>query len=73
MSIVYACLVVKSYFTQVAEEQMAYAGVNYARASLAEIMAMKLLSTFAPNYIELVATLTTSWSPLAGAAPGMCL
>lgn len=30
---------------------------------------MKLLSHFASNHINLVAVLTTSWSPLAGASP----
>lgn len=38
-----------------------------ARANLCEILAIKLLSSFATNYIELVAVLTTTWNPLAGA------
>ena len=38
-----------------------------ARANLCEIMAIKLLSSFGTNYIELVAVLTTTWNPLAGA------
>lgn len=38
-----------------------------ARANLCEILAIKLLSCFATNYIELVAVLTTTWNPLAGA------
>jgi hypothetical protein len=37
------------------------------RANLCEILAIKLLSRFATNYIELVAVLTTTWNPLAGA------
>lgn len=40
-----------------------------SRASLCEILAMKLLSRFASNYIQLVAVLTTAWNPLAGATP----
>lgn len=40
-----------------------------SRASLSEILAMKLLSRFASNYIQLVAVLTTAWNPLAGATP----
>jgi hypothetical protein len=38
-----------------------------ARANLCEILAIKLLSRFATNYIELVAVLTTTWNPLTGA------
>ena len=38
-----------------------------ARANLCEILAIKLLNSFATNYIELVAVLTTTWNPLAGA------
>lgn len=38
-----------------------------ARANLSEILAIKLLSRFAINYIELIAVLTTTWNPLAGA------
>lgn len=40
-----------------------------SRANLCEIMAMKLLSRFATNYIQLVAVLTTTWNPLIGANP----
>lgn len=71
MAVVYSCLVVRSYFLGQCEEDMAYAGVNYSRATLCEILAMKLLSYFASNYIQLVAVLTTSWNPLSGAAPGI--
>ncbi|KAF8632212.1 hypothetical protein AX15_001972 [Amanita polypyramis BW_CC] len=39
------------------------------RAMLCEILAMKLLTRFASNDIKLVAVLTTSWNPLAGAPP----
>ncbi|KAF9485221.1 receptor-activated Ca2+-permeable cation channel [Pholiota conissans] len=67
MSIVYVCLVVRSYFLGAAETELAFAGVMLARANLCEILAMKLLSRFATNYIQLVAVLTTTWSPLAGA------
>lgn len=40
-----------------------------ARATFTEIMAMKLISHFASDRIQLAAVLTTSWSPLAGAPP----
>ena len=46
---------------------LAFAGVMLTRANLCEILAIKLLSCFAANYIELVAALTTTWNPLAGA------
>lgn len=69
MAVVYACLVVRSYFLAESETDMAYAGVMLSRATLCEILAMKLLSHFASNYIQLVAVLTTSWNPLAGATP----
>ncbi|KIY63536.1 hypothetical protein CYLTODRAFT_426026 [Cylindrobasidium torrendii FP15055 ss-10] len=68
MSSVYACLVVRSYFLNAAEEELAYAGLMLSRASLCEILAMKLLGTFATNHIHLVAVLTTVWNPLAGAS-----
>jgi hypothetical protein len=38
-----------------------------SRANLCEVLAMKLLSRFATNYIQLVAVLTTTWNPLTGA------
>lgn len=68
MAVVYACLVVRSYFLSESESNLAYAGVMRSRAILCEILAMKLLSRFASNHIQLVAVLTTRWNPLAGAA-----
>lgn len=46
---------------------LAFAGVMLTRANLCEILAIKSLNRFATNYIELVAVLTTTWNPLAGA------
>ncbi|KAJ7637601.1 receptor-activated Ca2+-permeable cation channel [Mycena polygramma] len=69
MAVVYACLVNRAYFLEESEDNLAYAGVMLSRATLCEILAMKLLSHFASNHITLVAVLTTSWSPLAGASP----
>lgn len=69
MATVYACLVVRSYFQAGAESELAYSGVMLSRAALCELMAMKLLNHFASNRMQLVAVLTTSWSPLAGATP----
>ena len=68
MAVVYACLVVRSYFLSQSMENLAHSGVMDARAMLCEIMAMKLLNCFASDYIRLVAVLTTRWNPLAGAA-----
>ena len=68
MAIVYACLVVRSYFLSQSTGNLAQSGVMDARAMLCEIMAMKLLNRFASDYIRLVAVLTTRWNPLAGAA-----
>ncbi|KAJ6513410.1 receptor-activated Ca2+-permeable cation channel [Mycena sanguinolenta] len=69
MAVVYSCLVCRAYFLEESEDDLAYAGVMLSRATLCEILAMKLLSHFASNPITLVAVLTTSWSPLAGATP----
>ncbi|KIY44041.1 hypothetical protein FISHEDRAFT_77952 [Fistulina hepatica ATCC 64428] len=69
MALVYACFVVRSYFLSESERDLAYAGVSLSRAMLCEILAMKLLAHSAQDYIQLVAVLTTSWSPLAGASP----
>ncbi|KAF8207580.1 hypothetical protein K438DRAFT_1815254 [Mycena galopus ATCC 62051] len=69
MAVVYACLVNRAYFLEESEDDLAYAGVMLSRATLCEILAMKLLTHFASNHITLVAVLTTSWSPLAGAPP----
>jgi len=67
MSIVYACLVVRSYFFAEAQTDLAYSGVMLSRATLCEILAMKHLAYFATDQKTLVAVLTTAWSPLAGA------
>lgn len=67
MAIVYACMVVRSYFLAQSGSDLAHAGVMCSRATLCEIMALKLLSHFASSKIQLVAVLTTLWCPLAGA------
>jgi hypothetical protein len=67
-AIVYVCLVVREHFISLAEQDLAFSGVSFSRAILCEILAMKLVHHFASNQIELVSVLTTSWSPLAGAA-----
>jgi hypothetical protein len=67
MSVVYACFVVRSHFLSEAQDQLAYSGVMYSRANVCEILAMKLLARFSNNELQLAATLTASWNPLAGA------
>ncbi|KZT18116.1 hypothetical protein NEOLEDRAFT_1080972 [Neolentinus lepideus HHB14362 ss-1] len=67
LAVVYACLVVRAHFVSEAGSELAYAGVMLSRANLCEILAMKLLGQSASSKIQLVAVLTTSWNPLAGA------
>ncbi|KAI6099821.1 hypothetical protein F5141DRAFT_1219143 [Pisolithus sp. B1] len=50
-----------------AASDLAHSSVLYSRATLCEIMALKLLSHFAASKVQLVAVLTTPWDPLAGA------
>jgi hypothetical protein len=63
----FAALVVRAHFLSLADEDMAHAGVMNARAHLCELLAMKLLATFASDKVLTVSVLSTSWSPLAGA------
>ncbi|KAI9061112.1 hypothetical protein FKP32DRAFT_1759858 [Trametes sanguinea] len=67
LAIVYACFVVRSHFLSEAEDNLAYSGVLLSRASLCEILAMKLLGTFASSQLRVATVLTASWNPLAGA------
>ncbi|EGO24559.1 hypothetical protein SERLADRAFT_356145 [Serpula lacrymans var. lacrymans S7.9] len=69
MAVIYAALVVRSYFIAQSSSNLAHSGVMLSRAALCEILAMKLLAHFASNKIQLVAVLTTGWNPLAGAPP----
>ncbi|TFK75140.1 receptor-activated Ca2+-permeable cation channel [Pluteus cervinus] len=71
MAVVYACLVVRSYFLAQAEVNLAHSALMMSRGMMCEILAMKLLNRFASNYIQLVAVLTTTWNPLAGAPDGV--
>lgn len=67
IAVVYACFVVRSHFLSEAETHLPYAGVMLSRASVCEILAMKLLNRFSANQLQLAATLTASWNPLSGA------
>ncbi|KAI0822545.1 hypothetical protein BC628DRAFT_1327164 [Trametes gibbosa] len=67
LAVVYACFVVRSHFLSEAEDNLAYSGVLLSRASVCEILAMKLLGTFASSQLRVATVLTASWNPLAGA------
>ncbi|KIJ66723.1 hypothetical protein HYDPIDRAFT_85148 [Hydnomerulius pinastri MD-312] len=67
MAAIYACMVVRSYFLSQAATDLAHSSIMSSRATLCEIMALKLLSHFASSKVQLVAVLTTLWNPLAGA------
>ncbi|EJF64813.1 hypothetical protein BD309DRAFT_962257 [Dichomitus squalens] len=67
MAVVYACFVVRSHFLSEAEDNLAFSGVLLSRAALCEILAMKLLGTFASSPLRVATVLTASWNPLAGA------
>lgn len=67
MAVVYACMVVRSYFLSQVATELAHSSVLASRATLCEILALKLLSYFASSKLQLVAVLTTPWNPLAGA------
>ena len=71
MAVVYACFVVRSHFLSEAEDTLAFSGVLLSRAALCEILAMKLLGTFAPSPLRVATVLTASWNPLAGAPEGL--
>jgi hypothetical protein len=67
MAVIYACMVVRSYFLSQAATDLAHSTVMSSRATLCEIIALKLLCHFASSKVQLVAVLTTLWNPLSGA------
>jgi len=67
MAVVYACLVVRSFFLDQASSDLAHSGVMTARATLCELLALKLLGYFASSKVQIVAVLTITWNPLNGA------
>lgn len=67
MATVFAFLVVRAHFLSSAEGDLAHAHIKLSRANLCELMAIKMLRHFAKNQIELVAVLTVTWNPIAGA------
>lgn len=67
MAVVYACMVARSYFLSQVTKEMALSPVLTSRATLCEILALRLLACSASSKLQLVAVLTTPWNPLAGA------
>ncbi|KAF9234138.1 hypothetical protein BU15DRAFT_53008 [Melanogaster broomeanus] len=67
MAVIYACMVVRSYFLSQAGTDLVHSSVMSSRATLCELVAMKLLSHFASSKVQLVAVLTTPWNLLSGA------
>ncbi|THH07159.1 hypothetical protein EW145_g3575 [Phellinidium pouzarii] len=69
MAVVYACLVVRSHFIHIVNENFADANIMASRAMACELLAMKLVRQFANEKLVLTTVLTTTWSPIAGAPP----
>lgn len=67
MAVVPACLFVRSHFLALADESLSHSNLHSSRASMCELLAIKLLRFFSASKLELTAVLTTEWSPLAGA------
>ncbi|KAN0093050.1 hypothetical protein V8E55_003834 [Tylopilus felleus] len=67
MAVVYACMVARSYFLSQVTKEMALSPVLTSRATLCEILALRLLACSASSKLQLVAVLTTPWNPLTGA------
>ncbi|KAF9514620.1 hypothetical protein BS47DRAFT_1294946 [Hydnum rufescens UP504] len=66
-AVVYAMLVVRSHFQSLAENNLAFTGIIQTRASLCELLAVKLLRHFTSSQVELTTVLTHPWSPLQSA------
>lgn len=68
LSIVFVFLVNRIQFQRDADRDLALQGINSTRAALCELLAMKLLRTFARDGLELVTALTFPFSPFQGAS-----
>ncbi|KZT60904.1 hypothetical protein CALCODRAFT_553404 [Calocera cornea HHB12733] len=71
-ALIYSLLLVRWHFVTLSTSDLAYSGVNTARASLCELLASKLVRGLAHRPMALAQVLTTSWSVLQG-APGQAL
>lgn len=65
---VFACFVVRAHFLNESEDNLAYASLKLSQASMCELLAIKLLRHFSTSPLQLVATLTLNWNPVAGAS-----
>lgn len=66
LAILYAMLITRVHFLREADRDLAYQSINQTRADLCEILAIKLLRTFAADGAELVLALSTPFWPLTG-------
>lgn len=68
-ALVYALLVCRVHFLDVASEDLAFSNLNTTRADLAELLAIKLLSGYgtAPQSLELLHVLTLPFNAFHGA------
>ncbi|GAA6005655.1 hypothetical protein JCM11491_003715 [Sporobolomyces phaffii] len=71
--LIYCLLVARVQFLQQAEGDLAYAGVNTARADLCELLAIKILSTYGTSSTssEHLYVLTAPFNPWAGCTVDM--
>lgn len=67
LSIIFILLVNRIQFQRDADRDLALQNVNLTRASLCELLAMKLLRTFSRDGLELVTALTFPFTPFQGA------
>ncbi|PWN97667.1 hypothetical protein FA09DRAFT_330328 [Tilletiopsis washingtonensis] len=67
IAIIYTLLLVRCHFASEAERDLAFASVNATRASLCELLAIKLLRTFSRDGLELVTALTAPFDAFSGA------
>lgn len=58
---------VRSHFQSLADDDLAFSPIIATRASLCELLAVKLLRHFTGSQLELVAVLTHAWNPLQSA------
>ncbi|KAJ9114907.1 hypothetical protein QFC20_001280 [Naganishia adeliensis] len=66
-AIIYVLMVNRIRFLQLASGDLAFQALNTSRASMCEMLAIKLLRTFADSELELVSVLTKGYCPLEGA------
>ncbi|GAA5934795.1 uncharacterized protein JCM15063_003068 [Sporobolomyces koalae] len=69
--LVYSLLVARVHFLDEADADLAYSGVNVARADLCEILAIKMLAPAKSSSSEHLYVLTAPFNPFAGATLDM--